>query len=509
MTTPLSHLLDEVNRKIEAAPLEPKEEEVGIIYEVNPVVVRAKGLPAASYGELIQFDNGASGMVMNLSDKGVEIALLDSPKTLEAGSLVRRTGKQVSIPVGNALLGRVIDPLGRPLDDPEHPIDASENFPVERSAPPLMARQAVSVPLQTGIKAIDALIPIGRGQRELILGDRQTGKTAITLDTMINQRNTEVICIYCAIGQRLTSLTRLIDDLKKYGNFSQTIIMVAEGSSPPGLQYIAPYAATSIGEYFMETQQKDVLIIYDNLTVHAEAYRQLSLFLRRPPGREAYPGDIFYVHSRLLERATRLKAGGSLTALPICETLSQNVAAYIPTNLISITDGQIFLSNAMLQKGLLPAIDIGISVSRVGGKAQRPVYKKISGDLKLAYNQFQELEAFSKFGTQLDQNTRDQLTRGERVRQILRQRQYRPLPAPLQEIIMLAVTAGLFDAISADRVADGEHLIFEKFKDYELTAEKKEDCLEKLKTVLTPLYAPDPAEKHPFPGRAHLKDEKG
>ena len=489
--THLPHLLDEVNKKIEETSFDMKEEEVGVIQQVNQVVVRAKGLPAASYGELIHFDNGATGMVMNLSSDGVEIALLDAPESLQAGGLVRRTGKQVEIPVGPNLLGRVVDPLGRPLDDENNPIEAAEYYPVEKPAPSLMARKAVSVPLQTGIKAIDALIPIGRGQRELILGDRQTGKTAIALDAMINQKDTDVICIYCAIGQRLTSLTHLIQDLKKYGNFANVITVVAEGNVPPGLQYIAPYAATSMGEYFMEKEQKDVLIIYDNLTVHAEAYRQLSLFLRRPPGREAYPGDIFYIHSRLLERATRLKEGGSLTALPICETLAQNVAAYIPTNLISITDGQIFLSNSMFQKGLMPAIDIGISVSRVGGKAQRPVYKKFAGDLKLAYNQFQELEAFSKFGTQLDKETLSQLTRGERVRQILKQRQYRPLPAPIQEVIILAVTSGLLDPIPLDKVAEGEHLIFNHFKDYELTEDKKEECIKKLKEILSPLYEND------------------
>ena len=331
---------------------------------------------------------------------GVGIALLGRSDDLAAGDEVVRTGRVLDVPVGNGLVGRVVNPLGEPLDG-KGPLNCDERLPVEREAEPIMHRAPVDTPLQTGIKVIDTLIPIGRGQRELILGDRQTGKTAIALDTIVNQKGQDIFCIYCAIGQRSSSVARALDELSRRGAMEYSLAVVVEGGDPPGLQFIAPYAATAMGEYFMQ-QGKDVLVVYDDLTRHAQAYRQLSLLLRRPPGREAFPGDIFYIHSRLLERSTHLKpefGGGTLTALPVIETEAQNMSAYIPTNLISITDGQIYLSPDLFQKGILPAVDVGTSVSRVGGRAQMPSYRKVAGDLRLTYSQFQELEAFARFGT--------------------------------------------------------------------------------------------------------------
>jgi F-type H+-transporting ATPase subunit alpha len=366
----------------------------------------------------------------------------------------------MDVAVGEELLGRVIDPLGRPLDGDTPPV-AGERLPIERPAPPIMDRAPVTVPLQTGLKVIDALIPIGRGQRELILGDRQTGKTAVAIDTILSQRGRNVLCVYCAIGQRAAAVAKVVALLRETGAMEYTVVVVTEGNGPPGLAYIAPYAATSIAEHFMEAG-RDVLIVYDDLTQHARAYRELSLLLRRPPGREAFPGDIFYIHSRLLERATHLRAelgGGSLTALPVIETEAQNIAAYIPTNLISITDGQIYLSPSLFALGVLPAIDVGKSVSRVGGKAQRAAYRAVTGDLKLAYAQFEELETFARFGARLDEDTRKSIEHGRRIRACLKQPESAAVSVPEQIAILLALTAGLFDPIPIGRMRDAEQAV--------------------------------------------------
>lgn len=438
-------------------------QEIGIIASVGKGVVKANGLPNVKSGEIVTFKGGNLGIVFNLNPDSVDIILLDKSRTLSSGDEVRRTNRVMDIPVGEALLGRIIDPAGRPLDE-EGRIDYVERLPVEQEAPPIMHRAPVNVPLQTGLLMVDALVPIGRGQRELILGDRQTGKTAIAIDTVLNQEQGDVICIYCAIGQKLSSVTRVMAKLKESKAMDYSILVIASGEDTPGLNYIAPYAATSIGEYFMR-KGKDVLIIYDDLTHHARSYRELSLLMRRPPAREAYPGDIFYIHSRLLERATHLKekyGGGSLTALPIIETEAQNLSAYIPTNLISITDGQIYLSPQLFQAGILPAVDVGKSVSRVGGKTQLAAYRKIVGDLRLSYSQFQELEIFSRFGTQLDESTEKILIRGRRIREILKQNQYHPYLVLEQIIFLLAISHGLLDEIEESAISQFKILIRDK-----------------------------------------------
>ena len=442
--------VEKISKKTKASVL---SEEVGQVIEIVGNIVTCSGLSSVQMDEMVSIQE-SKGIVINLDEDKVGIILLDNPKNIKSGDKVKRLGHIANVPVGPELLGRVIDPIGNPLDNGPK-IITKEKYNIEREAHPIMERQAVSTPLQTGIKAIDAIIPIGRGQRELILGDRQTGKTAIAIDAIISQKDTGVICIYCAIGQRSDSVAKVIDVLKQKDCMKNTIVMVASGESSPGLLYIAPYAATSMAEYFMEREGKDVLIIYDNLSTHAQAYRQLSLFLRRPPGREAFPGDIFYIHSRLLERSTHLRkeyGGGSITALPICETLAENVSAYIPTNLISITDGQIFLTNTLFQKGIIPAINIGISVSRVGSKAQLPAYKAVAGDMKISYSQFEELEAFSKFGTQLDEATQKTLARGERIRETLKQSQYKTLKASEQIVVIYATNIGVFDDVPLNNV---------------------------------------------------------
>ena len=430
--------------------------EIGQVLSVGHGTARVSGLPGVWSEELLVFPDGVLGMAFNLDAHEVGVILLGDSTSLHAGAEARRTGRVVDVPVGHGVLGRTIDPTGRPLDG-EGPLQGTVRWPVERDAPPIMDRAPVVAPLQTGITVIDALVPVGRGQRELILGDRQTGKSALALETILNQRDTGVLCVYCAIGQRTSEVARLIDQLTRRGAMTYTTVVVAPGQASPGLQYVAPYAATSIAEYFM-AEGEDVLIVYDDLTRHAQAYRELSLLLRRPPGREAFPGDIFYVHSRLLERATHLRpefGSGSLTALPIIETEAQNLSGYIPTNLISITDGQIYLSPQLFQKGVLPAVDVGTSVSRVGGRAQLPAYRGIAGELRLAYSQFVELEAFSRFGARLDEDTRATLERGRRVREVLKQHQYDALPAAEQIAVLVAVTAGLFDPLAVDRVATG------------------------------------------------------
>jgi F-type H+/Na+-transporting ATPase subunit alpha len=414
----------------------------------------------------VVFPGGVLGMTFNLDQDEVGVILLGESRSLGAGDEGRRTGRVADVPVGPGLIGRVVDPTGQPRDR-LGPLRAALRWPIEREAPAIMDRAPVSVPLQTGIKVVDALVPIGRGQRELILGDRQTGKSALALDTILHQRDQDVLCVYCAIGQRSASVAYMIAELRRHGALDSCVVVVASGEDSPGLQYIAPYAATSMAEFFME-EGRDVLIVYDDLTKHAQAYRELSLLLRRPPGREAFPGDIFYIHARLLERATHLRpdlGGGSLTALPIIETEAQNLSAYIPTNLISITDGQIYLSPTLFQKGVLPAVDVGLSVSRVGGKTQLAPYRAVASDLRLSYSQFEELEAFARFGTRLDEDTRRTLARGERVREVLKQPQYATLSAAAQVATLLAVTTGLFDALPLARIAEGEAIVRQAVKD--------------------------------------------
>lgn len=431
--------------------------EVGTITNVATGIAKVSGLPGAGFDELLEFPGGVYGIAFNLDEDEIGVVLLGDYANLQAGDEVRRTGRVMDVAVGDGLLGRVIDPLGRPLDG-LGAVVSSARLPVERPAVPIMERSPVTVPLQTGLKVVDALIPIGRGQRELIVGDRQTGKTAIALDTILNQRGKNVLCVYCAIGQRASAVAKGVAVLREKGALEYTVVVVAEGNDPSGLTFIAPYAATSIAEYFME-QGRDVLIVYDDLTQHARAYRELSLLLRRPPGREAFPGDIFYIHSRLLERATHLceaRGGGSLTALPIIETEAQNISAYIPTNLISITDGQIYLSPSLFELGVLPAVDVGRSVSRVGGKAQRATYRAVAGDLKLAYAQFEELETFARFGARLDADTRKTIDHGRRIRACLKQAESTPVAVPAQIAVLLALTAGLFDPVVLEKMTEAQ-----------------------------------------------------
>lgn len=469
----LNHIISDIFDGIDQAVSSYKSQlymaEIGTVVSVGEGIAIIEGLPKVQAEELIYFPDNIVGMAYNLDPTSVGVILLDDAQKIEAGDEARRSGRVLDIPVGELLLGRVIDPLGRPLDE-KGAILSRRRFPIERPAAPIMHRAPVEVPLQTGIKTIDALIPIGRGQRELILGDRQTGKTAIALDTIINQKHSGVICIYCGIGKENAELAKVINDLKKNGAMDYTIVISATGNMPAGIQYIAPYAATSIGEYFMD-QGKDVLIVYDDLTWHARAYRELALLMRRPPGREAYPGDIFYIHARLLERATHLKpelGGGSLTALPIIETEGQNIAAFIPTNLISITDGQIYLSPQLFQKDILPAIDVGLSVSRVGGAAQLPYYRYVSKDLRLAYTQFQELEAFVRFGARLDIETKKTIDRGRRIRELIKQKQFNPLSVTQQILELLAVTQGYMDGITVSDIPKAK-LAIQKVAEKELT----------------------------------------
>ena len=434
--------------------------EVGTITNVSTGIARVSGLPGAGSEELLEFPGGVFGIAFNVDEDEIGVVLLGDYWHLQAGDEVKRTGRILDVAVGEGLLGRVIDPLGRPLDE-GGPLAASDRLPIERPAPPIMDRAPVTVPLQTGLIAVDALIPIGRGQRELILGDRQTGKTAIAIDTILNQHGSNVVCVYCAIGQRASAVAKAVANLRDKGSLDYTVVVVAEGNDPPGLAYIAPYAATSIAEHFMEAG-RDVLIVYDDLTHHARAYRELSLLLRRPPGREAFPGDIFYIHSRMLERATHLSkelGGGSLTALPIIETEAQDISAYIPTNLISITDGQIYLSPSLFELGVLPAVDVGKSVSRVGGKAQWAAYRAVAGDLKLAYAQFVELETFARFGARLDEATRKIIDRGQRMRACLKQPELSPISVPAQIAVLLALTAHLFDRVALDRMVEAVRVV--------------------------------------------------
>ena len=478
---------------------ELRQYEIGIIQFVGRDIARVSGLPNIRAEELVRFSGNYMGLVFNIDPEEIGIVLLDPSEHLQVGTEVHRTKRVLDVPVGEGLLGRVVDPMGRPLDGLGE-ITSVQRLPVERPAPAVMDRAPVTVPLQTGIKVVDALIPIGRGQRELILGDRQTGKTAIAIDTIINQKETGIISIYCAVGKKSADVAKVIADLRDYGVMQSCIVVVATGEDTPGLQFVAPYAATTMGEYFME-QGRDVLIIYDDLTSHARAYREVSLLLRRPPGREAFPGDIFYIHSRLLERSTHLRpelGGGSLTSLPITETEAQDLSSYIPTNLISITDGQIYLSPVLFNKGILPAVDVGKSVSRVGGKTQLPAYRSVAGDLRLSYSQFEELESFSRFGTRLDESTRKTLERGWRVREILKQGQYRPLRAAEQIASLLSVTGGSLDNVPIEKVREVEghvlHAVAEQLSELcgriesgaKLEISDRDNVLMKVKTAVAP-----------------------
>jgi F-type H+/Na+-transporting ATPase subunit alpha len=430
---------------------------VGTIVEVGDGIAQVYGLSGALAQELLDFGNGIMGMAFNLEEETVGALILGDYTSLKEGDQVKTTGRIVEVPVGDALIGRVVNPLGEPIDG-KGPIDTTKTRPVERIAPGVIVRQPVDTPLQTGIKAIDSMIPIGRGQRELIIGDRQTGKTAIAIDTIINQKGQDVVCIYVAIGQKQSTVAQVVAQLEELGAMEHTIVVFAGASDPAPLQYLAPYAGVAMGEEFLDNG-RDALCVYDDLSKHAWAYRQVSLLMRRPPGREAFPGDIFYSHSRLLERAARLNeenGGGSLTALPIIETQAGDVSAYIPTNVISITDGQIFLQSDLFNQGQRPAVNAGISVSRVGGAAQIKAMRQVAGKLRIDLAQYRELAAFAQFSSDLDKATRDQLTRGEKTTEILKQPQYEPLPVEKQVVIIWAATSGLLDDVPTPRLAEFE-----------------------------------------------------
>ncbi|MBO5111187.1 MAG: F0F1 ATP synthase subunit alpha [Clostridia bacterium] len=445
--------------------------ETGTVILVGDGIARVYGLRACMANELLEFEDGSFGMAQNLESETVSVALLSDSNGIREGSTVKRTGRVLSVPVGEALLGRVVDALGQPIDG-KGPIETTATRPIESEAPGIIERKSVSVPLQTGIKAIDSMIPIGRGQRELIIGDRQTGKTEIAIDTIINQKNSDVICIYVAIGQKNTSVVQLANELTKSGAMDYTIIVSASASESAPLQYVAPYSGCAMAEYFRE-QGKDVLIIYDDLSKHAVAYRALSLLIRRPPGREAYPGDVFYLHSRLLERAACVApeyGGGSITALPIIETQAGDVSAYIPTNVISITDGQIFLETELFHAGIMPAINPGISVSRVGGSAQLKAMKKVSGELKLLYSQYRELQSFAQFGSDLDADTKARLALGERIVEVLKQGRNSPIRVGCQVAIVYAVINGYLNDVAVKDIkryeADLYELLENKYNDF-------------------------------------------
>ena len=430
-----------------------EQSETGIVTMVGDGIARAAGLDNCMAGELLQFENGAYGMAQNLEEDSVAIVLLGSNEGISEGGIVRRTGRVVSVPVGPAMIGRVVNALGQPIDG-KGPIEADEYRPIESPAPGILQRQPVREPLQTGIKAIDSMIPIGRGQRELIIGDRQTGKTAIAVDTILNQKGGDVVCIYVAIGQKQSTVAALVEELSAAGAMDYTIVVSATAAELSPLQYIAPYAGCAMGEYFMH-KGRHVLVIYDDLSKHAVAYRALSLLIRRPPGREAYPGDVFYLHSRLLERAAKLSdalGGGSLTALPIIETQAGDVSAYIPTNVISITDGQIFLETELFHAGIMPAVNPGISVSRVGGNAQIKAMKKVAGTLKLVYSQYRELQGFAQFGSDLDADTKSRLAQGARIVEVLKQGRGSPVPVEKQVALLYATVHGMLEQVSVENV---------------------------------------------------------
>ncbi len=451
--------------------------ETGVVILVGDGIAKASGLEKCMAGELVEFPNGAYGMAQNLEEDTVSIVILGSDNGIKEGDTVKRTGKVVSVPVGEGLIGRVVNALGEPIDG-KGPISAAGYSPIEAPAPGIIDREPVSVPLQTGIKAIDSMIPIGRGQRELIIGDRQTGKTTIATDTILNQKGKDVICIYVAIGQKRSTIAQIVNSLTVGGAMDYTIVVSATASELAPMQYIAPYSGCTMGEYFMH-QGKDVLVIYDDLSKHAVAYRAISLLIRRPPGREAYPGDVFYLHSRLLERAAHMsqeKGGGSLTALPIIETQAGDVSAYIPTNVISITDGQIFLESELFNSGVMPAVNPGISVSRVGGNAQIKAMKKVSGSLKLLYSQYRELQSFAQFGSDLDADTKARLALGQRIVEVLKQTNNAPVEVEHQVCILYAVTNGYLNDVETAKIAEFEIQL------RELMSNRYEDVLQSIKT---------------------------
>ena len=472
--------------------------ETGVVILVGDGIAKASGLDKCMAGELLEFPNGSYGMAQNLEEDTVSIVILGTDNGIKEGDIVKRTGRVVSVPVGKGLIGRVVDALGTPIDG-KGPIDSEGFRPIESPAPGIIERQHVNRPLQTGIKAIDSMIPIGRGQRELIIGDRQTGKTTIVTDTILNQKGKDVICIYVAIGQKRSTVAQVVENLTLGGAMDYTIVVSATASELAPMQYIAPYSGCTMGEHFM-AQGKDVLVIYDDLSKHAVAYRAISLLIRRPPGREAYPGDVFYLHSRLLERAAQMSkelGGGSLTALPIIETQAGDVSAYIPTNVISITDGQIFLESELFNAGIMPAVNPGISVSRVGGDAQLKAMKKVSGSLKLLYSQYRELQSFAQFGSDLDADTKQRLALGERIVAVLKQKNNAPVEVAHQVCIIYAVTNGYLNAINVEDVAEFEKRLYE-YMDvrYEsvlstirTTGKLEKDTEEALKTALSELLS--------------------
>ena len=470
-----------------------EQSETGTIILVGDGIARATGLEKCMANELVEFSNGEYGMAQNLEENTVSIVMLGSDKGIKEGDIVKRTGKVVAVPVGEALIGRVVNALGQPIDG-KGPIETTETRPIESPAPGIIDRQPVKQPLQTGIKAIDAMIPIGKGQRELIIGDRQTGKTVITTDTIINQKGKDVICIYVAIGQKNSTVASLVEELTMAGAMDYTIVVSATASELSPLQYIAPYTGCTMGEYFMH-KGKDVLVIYDDLSKHAVAYRALSLLIRRPPGREAYPGDVFYLHSRLLERAAKLSdelGGGSLTALPIIETQAGDVSAYIPTNVISITDGQIFLESELFHSGIMPAVNPGISVSRVGGNAQIKEMKKVAGTLKLAYSQYRELQSFAQFGSDLDDDTKRRLAQGERIVEVLKQNRSNPIPVENQVAIIYAVTNNMLDDVAVEDISEYESELYEYLNanpdvlaEIRVTGAMGDETTEKLKEAIS------------------------
>lgn len=436
--------------------------EVGTVIQVGDGIARVYGLDNAMSGELLEFENGVYGMAQNLEEDNMGVVILGSDEGIKEGSSVKLTGRVAEVPVGDALIGRVVNALGQPIDE-KGPINTTKARPIERVAPGVITRKSVDVPLQTGIKAIDAMVPIGRGQRELVIGDRQTGKTAICIDTIINQKGKNCICIYVAIGQKASTVARIVNTLEKTGAMDYSIVVSSTASDSATLQYIAPYSGVAMAEEYMENG-KDVLIVYDDLSKHAVAYRAMSLLLKRPPGREAYPGDVFYLHSRLLERSARLDekyGGGSITALPIIETQAGDVSAYIPTNVISITDGQIYLESELFNSGMRPAVNAGLSVSRVGGSAQIKAMKKVAGPIRMELAQYRELQSFSQFGSDLDKDTLDRLNHGKRVMEILKQPQYKTLEVEKEVVILYAVTNKYLDDVPVEKIADFERGFFE------------------------------------------------
>lgn len=487
------YIIEQLKKQIADFKTETKTEKVGKVIEIGDGVARISGLSDVMASEMVEFKDGTYGVALNLEEDRIGAMVLGECREIKEGDEVKSTGKILSVPVGEALVGRVVDPLGNPLDG-KGEIKTDKFYPIEKIAPGVIARKSVNQPVQTGIKAIDAMIPIGRGQRELIIGDRQTGKTAIAIDTIINQKGQDMICIYVAVGQKESKIARIVKELEERGAMDYTIVVVAGASDPAAMSFIAPYSGCAMGEYFMD-KGKDVLVVYDDLSRHAWAYRQVSLILKRPPGREAYPGDIFYLHSRLLERASKLSdelGGGSITALPIIETQAGDVSAYIPTNVISITDGQIYLEADLFYKGMRPALNVGISVSRVGSAAQIKAMKKVAGKLKLDMAQFRELEAFAQFGSDLDEKTRAQLDRGAKTVEILKQGQYQPIAIENQVAILYCLANGFLDDVEILTVRDWENN-FHKFMNSQkkdvlkLIAEKKElsdDIIKKLEDAI-------------------------